>query len=48
MESYQITIQNAQQDLLPDRQDAVDLGTGERCMEEESDLDLLVVADFLT
>ena len=47
MEPEQITIQHTHQDLLPDRQDAVDLRTRKRGVQKESNLNIKVPSKFL-
>jgi hypothetical protein len=47
VESDQIAVQYAVEDLVTDRQDSVDFATGERSMQEETEFDVaLGVADF--
>lgn len=42
MEANQVAVQNSKKDLIPDRQDAVDLAAGERGVQEEAELDVLL------
>jgi hypothetical protein len=49
VEANQVAGQGAAQDLVANREDAVDLRTWEWCVEEEADLDVLLgVANLLT
>jgi hypothetical protein len=48
VEADQVTVKYTQQDLVSDRQNAVDLGAGKRCVEEETKLDVLLgIANLL-
>ena len=48
MKPDQVTMQNADQNLIADRQDAVNFRAGERGVEEEADLDVHVGSKFLS
>lgn len=48
VETNQIAMQHAQEKLVPDRQNTIDLTAGERSVQEEANLDiLLTVANLL-
>lgn len=48
VEPNQIAMQHTQEELVANRQDTIDLTAGERSVQEEPDLDvLLAVADLL-
>lgn len=48
VESNEITVKNTKQDLVTDRQNTIDLAAGERRVQEETKLDVLLgLADFL-
>lgn len=48
VEANQVALEDAKQQLLANRKDTVDLAAGERSMQEEANLDVLLgVADFL-
>ena len=42
VEANEVAVENAEQDLIADGEDSVDLGTGERCVQEEANLDILL------
>jgi len=47
MEADQVAMQDAQQKLIPDRQDAIDLTAGKGRVKEEADLDIMPgIANF--
>ena len=48
VEANEVAVENAEQNLIADGEDSVDLGTGERCVQEEANLDILLgIAELL-